>query len=59
MAEFILHSISWPLQYQMDIVTVIISLDNIIDNRDKHTYLPSYITIDPNQLNMMENMFQA
>jgi len=43
----------------MDIVTVIISLDNIIDNRDKHTYLPSYITIDPNQLNMMENMFQA
>jgi len=30
-----------------------------MNNGDKHTYPPGYATIDPNQLNMMENMFQA
>jgi len=26
---------------------------------NEHTYPPGHATIDPNQLNMMENMFQA
>jgi len=30
-----------------------------MDNGDEHTYPPGHATIDPNQLNMMENMFQA
>jgi len=30
-----------------------------MDNGDKHTYPPGHATIDSNQLNMMENMFQA
>jgi len=30
-----------------------------MDNRDKHTYPPGHVTIDSNQLNMIENMFQA
>jgi len=30
-----------------------------MDNGDEHTYPPGHIPIDPNQLNMMENMFQA
>jgi len=30
-----------------------------MDNGDEHTYSPSHATIDSNQLNMMENMFQA
>ena len=30
-----------------------------MDNGDEHTYPPGHVSIDPNQLNMMENMFQA
>jgi len=40
-------------------ITVTISLKNIIDNGDEHIYPPSHAPIDPNQLNMMENMFHV
>jgi len=30
-----------------------------MNNRDEHTYSPGHATIDQNQLNMTENMFQA
>jgi len=30
-----------------------------MDNGDEHTYPPGHVSINPNQLNMMENMFQA
>ena len=47
------------IKWNFLIVTVTISLDDIMDNGDEHTYPPGHATIDPNQLNMMENMFQA
>jgi len=45
------------IKWNFFIVTVTISLNNIMDNGDEHTYLPGYVPIDPNQLNTMKNMF--
>jgi len=52
------HSLCY-IKWNFLIVTVTISFNNIMDNGDEHTYPPGHIPIDPNQLNMMENMFQA
>ena len=47
------------IKWNFLIVTVTISLDDIMNNRDEYTYPPGHATIDLNQLNMIENMFQA
>ena len=56
---YILYHSLCNIKWNFLIVTVTISLDDIMDNGDEHTYPPSHATIDSNQLNMMENMFQA
>ena len=35
-----------------------LSLINIMDDEDAHTIPPSHIHIDPNQLEMIQNLFQ-
>ena len=56
---YILYHSLCNIKWNFLIVIVTISLDDIMDNRDKHTYPPGHATINLNQLNMMENMFQA
>jgi len=56
---YILYHNLCNIKWNFLIVTVTISLDDIMNNGDEYTYPPGHATIDLNQLNMIENMFQA